>query len=126
MKGRLTEDLIDIIPSAKVLKEIKTVSKEEIYSYKSVIERETAGYEVLGGLLDIFITAVNAASEGNASHKNSKVLQLLPKQFLKTGGIPEDDLYLRLLRITDYVSGMTDTYAISLFRRVKGISLASI
>ncbi|MGE5430885.1 MAG: deoxyguanosinetriphosphate triphosphohydrolase [Syntrophomonadaceae bacterium] len=126
MEGRLTEDLINIIPSAKVLKEIKRVSKEEIYSYKSVIERETAGYEVLGGLLDIFITAVNAASDGNASHKNSKVLQLLPKQFLNSGGIPEKDLYLRLLRITDYVSGMTDTYAISLFRRVKGISLASI
>ncbi|MGE5352696.1 MAG: deoxyguanosinetriphosphate triphosphohydrolase [Acidobacteriota bacterium] len=126
LQGRLTDDLIDIIPSAKVLKRIKDVSKEEIYSYKSVIERETAGYEVLGGLLDIFITAVNAASEGNASHKNTKVLQLLPKQFLNPGGIPEEDLYLRLLRITDYVSGMTDTYAISLFRRVKGISLASI
>ncbi|MCU7513112.1 MAG: deoxyguanosinetriphosphate triphosphohydrolase [Bacteroidota bacterium] len=126
LQGRLTEDLIDIIPSAKVLKKIKDVSKEEIYSYKSVIERETAGYEVLGGLLDIFITAVNAAADGNTSHKNTKVLQLLPKQFLNPGGIPEEDLYLRLLRITDYVSGMTDTYAISLFRRVKGISLASI
>ncbi|MCU7494341.1 MAG: deoxyguanosinetriphosphate triphosphohydrolase [Ignavibacteria bacterium] len=126
LEGKLSEDLINLIPSADVLKEIKTVSKEEIYSYKSVIERETAGYEVLGGLLDIFITAVNAAAEGNASHKNAKVLQLLPKQFLNPGGIPENDLYLRLLRITDYISGMTDSYAISLFRRVKGISLASI
>ncbi|HEX2865607.1 MAG TPA: deoxyguanosinetriphosphate triphosphohydrolase [Ignavibacteriales bacterium] len=126
MQGKLTQDLIEIIPSAKVLREIKNVSKEEIYSYKSVIERETAGYEVLGGLLDIFITAVNAASDGNASHKNTKVLQLLPKQFVNTGGVPEKDLYLRLLKITDYVSGMTDSYAISLFRRVKGISLASI
>ncbi|MGE5400619.1 MAG: deoxyguanosinetriphosphate triphosphohydrolase [Ignavibacteriales bacterium] len=125
LTGKLENDLINIIPSGPALREIKNISKDRIYSHKSVIERETAGYEVLGGLLDIFITAVNAHYEGNTSHKNLKVLQLLPKQFLDMNGIPDPSLYHRLLRITDFVSGMTDSYAVSLYRRIKGISLSS-
>ena len=30
---------------------------------------------------------------------------------------------LRLLRVLDYVSGMTDSYAVSLYQKLKGISL---
>ncbi|MFH7026651.1 MAG: hypothetical protein ACHBN1_14870 [Heteroscytonema crispum UTEX LB 1556] len=32
--------------------------------------------------------------------------------------------YLNILRVTDYISGMTDSYAVSLFKKIKGISLA--
>ncbi len=31
--------------------------------------------------------------------------------------------YLRLLRILDYISGMTDSYAVGLYQKLKGISL---
>lgn len=31
------------------------------------------------------------------------------------------DLYLRLLMVTDYISGMTDTYARTLYRELSGI-----
>lgn len=31
------------------------------------------------------------------------------------------DLYLRLLMVTDYISGMTDTYARNLYRELSGI-----
>ena len=108
-----------------LLKTIKNISVEKIYSYKNVIEREAAGYEVIGGLLDTFIKAVNEAAEDKLSTKNKSVIQLLPKQFFDKDGKVESNLYKRLLRVTDYVSGMTDSYAISLFRRIKGISLPS-
>lgn len=40
----------------------------------------------------------------------------------KTG--EEDfDLYLSFLRITDFISGMTDSYAKSLYQELKGIIL---
>jgi dGTPase len=77
----------------------------------------------MGGLLDAFINAANEAVEGKASFKNNNLLKLIPNQFLQTDGRPHDDLYTRLLKITDFVSGMTDSYAISLFRKIKGISL---
>ncbi|MGE5411769.1 MAG: deoxyguanosinetriphosphate triphosphohydrolase [Clostridiales bacterium] len=126
IEGNFDNGLINLVSSASTLKEIKSVSKEKIYSHISVIEREAAGYEVLGGLLDIFITAVNEKAYGNISGKNQKVLQLLPDQFQFMSGNPDNDLYLRLLQITDFVSGMTDSFAVSLFRKIKGISLSSI
>jgi dGTPase len=105
------------------LENIKVISVEKIYSYRSVVEREVEGYEVLGGLLDAFINAANEAAEKKASVKNKNLLKLIPHQFLNEKGKPHDDLYIRLLNITDFVSGMTDTYAVSLFRKIKGISL---
>ncbi|MBZ0199645.1 MAG: deoxyguanosinetriphosphate triphosphohydrolase [Ignavibacteriaceae bacterium] len=124
LNGKFDDSLLSIIKSGEPLKVIKDVSVEKIYSYKSVVEREAAGYEVLAGLLDTFITAVNDSAENvNLSWKNKTILKLLPKQFLCSSGKPDDDIYLRLLKITDFVSGMTDSYAVSLFRKIKGISL---
>lgn len=123
LNGRFLDNLIYHIHSSAVLKQIKDISRDRIYSYRSVIERELAGYEVLGGLLDTFIEAVNESAMGAPSHKHSKILQLLPRQFMGADGNAEADLYTRLLKITDFVSGMTDSYAISLFRKIKGISL---
>lgn len=123
LEGKFEDDLISSINFVKPLNIIKDLSVDEIYSYKSVIEREAAGYEVLGGLLEIFINAVTEAAGGKASPKDKTIIKLLPKQFMGKNGGPERDLYTRLLNITDFVSGMTDSYAVSLFRKIKGISL---
>ena len=123
LNGTLEQDLISLIDSSRYLEEIKIISKNEIYSYRSVVEREAAGYEVLGGLLDAFITAVNETYGGNPSWKSKNLMKLLPGQFLGAQSKPDDDLYTRLIKITDFVSGMTDSYAVSLFRKIKGISL---
>ena len=123
LSDNFENDLMSVIPAAKALVNIKDISVNKIYSYRSVVEREIEGYEVLGGLLDAFINAANEAAEGTASFKNTNLLKLIPKQFLQNKGRPNDDLYIRLLKITDFVSGMTDSYAVSLFRKIKGISL---
>lgn len=123
LDGNFDGELISCIDKAGQLKHIKKLSVEKIYSYKSVVEREAAGYEVLGGLLDTYINAVNEMESGLSSLKNKTMLKLLPKQFLGKDGKPDDDIYTRLLKITDFVSGMTDSYAVSLFRKIKGISL---
>ncbi len=120
LSGKFEDDVISRIKKAKALKTIKDVSVEKIYKSRSVVEREVAGYEVLGGLLDTFIQSYNEAYAGNVSAKNEAVFALLPARI--TEEIPED-LYLRLLRIIDFVSGMTDSLAVSLFRKIKGISL---
>ena len=86
---------------------------------------EAAGFEVLGGLLEIFVSALNdAARKGTgASTRSKKLLQLLPAESLGPGRAPDADPYTRLLKMTDFVSGMTDSYAVSLYRKVRGISL---
>lgn len=123
MNGKLDKDLISLLPTADSLEEIKRLSVEKIYSIKSVVEREAAGFEVLGGLLDTFIQTVNEYAEDKVSPKNKTIIKLIPKQFLGEDGKPDKDLYTRLLKITDLVSGMTDSYAVSIYRKIKGISL---
>ncbi len=120
LDGKFEEDLISVIKRGNDLKIIKNVSVEKIYNYRSVVEREVAGYEVLGGLLDTFTHAYNEAYIGNISNRNRTIFNLLPQNMRKE--IPAD-LYQRLLRILDFVSGMTDSFAVSLFRKIKGISL---
>ncbi|HEX3075082.1 MAG TPA: deoxyguanosinetriphosphate triphosphohydrolase [Ignavibacteriales bacterium] len=123
LAGTFNSGLLSEIAAAEALHIIKEISKEKIYAFKPVIEREAAGFEALGGLLDYFIRAVNDKKDKSVSKRSKAILQLLPSQFLGVDGNPEDDLYERILKVTDFVSGMTDSYAISLYRKIKGISL---
>ncbi|UCH65302.1 MAG: deoxyguanosinetriphosphate triphosphohydrolase [Ignavibacterium sp.] len=120
LSGKLDNHLISIIPKAEPLKEIMDVSINKIYRARNVVEREVAGYEVLGGLLDTFIHAYNDYLENNYSKRTLAIINLLPKRIITEGNI---DLYNRLLTILDFISGMTDSFAVSLFRKIKGISL---
>ena len=40
-----------------------------------------------------------------------------------SGGSGDADLYTRIIRVTDFVSGMTDRHALATYRRVKGIAI---
>lgn len=122
LNANLEEELISLIPGAQGLEEIEKLSIEKIYRHRSVVEREAAGYEVLSGLLDSFITAFNEWLDGNLSPKNRTIVNLLPKRILNSSN-KDTEIYERMLMIIDFVSGMTDSFAISLFRKIKGISL---
>ena len=47
------------------------------------------------------------------------LLALLPERFRKN----RDSLYQKLLGVCDYIAGMTDSYAVSLYKKLTGISL---
>jgi dGTPase len=55
--------------------------------------------------------------------RSKKLLRLVPGQFLGPKGQPDEDAGLRLMKMLDFVSGMTDSYAVSLYKKVRGISL---
>lgn len=117
LEGKLNKSLIDILPEKqlKAIEEIDKISVEKIYNHKSVIEIELAGYNVIGGLLDEFMAAiVNIKSK-----KSEKLLALIPSQF----DIKNTNFYDKTLAVVDFISSMTDLYAIDLFRKIKGISV---
>ncbi len=120
--GNFNNELVAVIDKSSALKKIEKVSISKIYRHRSVVEREVAGYEVLGGLLDTFITAYNEYSNHNLTPKYRAIINLIPKRFF-FGEKNNPELYQRLLRVIDFISGMTDSYAVSIFRKIKGISL---
>ena len=122
LNGNFESELIGVISTRNALETIEKISVEKIYSYKTVIEREAVGYEVLGGLLDIFVSALLDSSNAPLSHRTKTIIKLFPQQFELVKN-SEEDFYAKLLQITDFISGMTDTFAVSLYRKLKGISL---
>jgi dGTPase len=121
LEGAFDQELLDLeLPASAALREIKQRSRETIYATPRGVEIEAAGYEVLGGLLEVFCSAADdiARRGGRASRRSHKLLQLIPAQFLGAARP-----YERLLQMTDFVSGMTDSYAVALYKKVRGISL---
>jgi dGTPase len=115
--------LTDHIDSTPVLKKIQRISFSKIYKSKPVIEREVAGFEVLKGLLETFVPAVlELKSARKISWYHTSLIKLLPtyEQDILTKA---ETLYEALLVLLDVISGMTDSYALSLYRNIKGISL---
>jgi len=122
LSGNFNKELVTVISKSNTLKKIEKASIAKIYRHRSVVEREVAGYEVLGGLLDTFITAYNEYSNDNLTPKYRAIINLIPKRFFYAEK-NNPELYQRLLRVIDFISGMTDSYAVSIFRKIKGISL---
>lgn len=127
-KGNFDKALTDMIPSAKALSEISKVSIQRIYRSKIVLEKEAAGFQVLEGLLSVFSKALyhHFYQTDSFSGKDKSILRLLPEDFPMKGWGSEVNPYPLLRALVDYISGMTDKYALNLYRRVKGISFPGV
>ncbi|HMZ11226.1 MAG TPA: deoxyguanosinetriphosphate triphosphohydrolase [Plasticicumulans sp.] len=125
LAGRYGLELLDEVPSRAPMLEMKELARRRVYIGQPVVEVQVAGFEVLGGLLAAFAGAVTDVAErgGRATALNRMLMHLLPEQFVGPGHEPVADAYLRTLKIIDFISGMTDSYAVSLFKRITGMSL---
>lgn len=94
------------------------VSYKKIYKTKDVVDIELAGHRIIGFLLDTFISAVE---EPNAKY-SKLILSRIPEQYEKDA----PTLYQRILAVLDFVSGMTDVYALDLYRKITGMSLPTV
>lgn len=120
LAGTFKGALIDNI-SRTLYDAYKSCSKfayDNIYFSKDVLDIELAGYRIIGFLLEIFTNAIL-----KPEHAYSKLLlERMPKQYKPQS----NDLYTRLQSIVDFVSGMTDVYALDLYRKITGMGLPSI
>jgi dGTPase len=120
LSGNFEGALIKHISSLpdRAYQEATKISYEKIYRTRDVVDIELAGHRIIGFLLDTFIAAIE-----NPEAKYSKlILSRIPEQY-------ETDaptLYQRILSILDFISGMTDVYALDLYRKITGMSLPTI
>lgn len=91
---------------------------KKIYRAKEVLDIELAGYHIFSHLIDILTEAVT-----NQDHAYSKLLlQRIPEQY--DTNAPET--YGKIQCVLDYISGMTDVYALDLYRKITGMSLPAV
>jgi dGTPase len=101
----------------------KALAADKLYNSERKIKLEIAGAEIIGGLLDIFSEVVTDLT--NADFDRSK-LSARSQRLARLMDIslgPVEDSYRALLCVTDFVSGMTDRYAVETYRTLKGIAL---
>jgi len=121
--GSFDQALTDLGSYKNELKAIIDISITKIYRARHVIEIEAAGFEVLPGLLEEFIKAAEHLVKKNQSSKYANLARLLPGETTAVIQSNPENTYLHFREIIDFVSGMTDTHAISLYRKIRGYEI---
>lgn len=123
------EELLEGTFNTTLIKQVNPKAKEayarcsetafrKIYKAKEVLDIELAGYRIFGYLIDSLTEAV--MSQERAYSK--LLLKRIPEQY----NINAPTTYGKIQCVLDYISGMTDVYALDLYRKITGMSLPAV
>ena len=96
-----------------------TLAYSRIYHTNIVTQIQIAGFKILGTILKEYTDAVLKPETYYARN----ILSVMPEQYQVS---KEDSMYTKIQTVVDYVSGMTDSYALNLYRKIKGIELPEL
>lgn len=115
--GRFQGSLIDHISPLQrdAYRHCADVSLHRIYKSKPVLDVELSGYKIMETLMETFTNAV--------MHPKRFYSQQLIRRVSNQYDIDAPDLETRIMAVVDYISGMTDVYALDIYQKINGISL---
>lgn len=93
-------------------------SFDKIYRSRDVLDIELAGFKVISTLLDLMTEAIKAPDKAYS--------KLLIDRVSNQYNIKSPILYERVQAVLDYISGMTDVFALDLYRKINGNSLPAV
>ena len=117
LSGTLTGSLIDHISDIpnQAYQDCTKVSKARIYRSKPVLDVELSGYHIMETLMELMTEAIE--------HPERFYSQQLIGRVSSQYHIDSEDLETRIMAVIDYISGMTDVYALDVYQKICGISL---
>lgn len=120
LNGTFNSTLIEQLPerTSNAYKSCSKTAVDKIYRSQEVLDVELAGYKIILTLLEHLLTA--ALSPEKAYSK--QLLMRIPEQY----ETDSPTTYGKILSILDYISGMTDVYALDLYRKITGMSIPSL
>ena len=105
-------------PLNEAYQQCTKVAVEKIYRSRDVLDIELAGFHVISTLLGLMIDAVQSPDKAYS--------ELLINRVSSQYDIKAPTLYGKIQAVLDYISGMTDVYALDLYRKIKGNSLPAV
>ena len=105
-------------PLNEAYQQCSKVAVEKIYRSRDVLDIELAGFHVISTLLGLMIDAVQSPDKAYS--------ELLINRVSSQYDIKAPTLYGKIQAVLDYISGMTDVYALDLYRKIKGNSLPAV
>ena len=117
LDGTLDGCLIDHISplEREAYRRCEMVSRQKIYNSKPVLDVELSGYNIMETLL----TALVEAATEPQRYYSRQLIQRFSSQY----DINSPNLETRIQAVIDYISGMTDLFALDVYQKIKGISL---
>lgn len=131
MEGKYTHDLFYGTYQEQTVKILKKTAFNLVFGNNEIVKLELAAKKIIESLLHDFVYAVLYFDEKDKEYKPSKadekLISLISENYkndyrkAKTGDEAKD-LYLRFLMVTDFISGMTDSYAKNLYNELNGVT----
>ena len=117
LNGSFEGSLIDHISQRErdAYRACMDVSIRKIYNSKPVLDVELSGYKIIETLMD---SLIQAAVYPEKFH-SKQLIGRVSSQY----HIDSPDLETRIMAMIDYISGMTDVYALDVYQKINGISL---
>lgn len=117
LNGTFEGCLIDHIPEKEreAYKHCTEVSQKRIYQSKPVLDVELSGYKIMETLMEKMVEAVMHPDR----YYSKQLISRVSSQY----DIDSEDLGTRIIAVIDYISGMTDIYALDVYQKINGISL---
>ncbi len=107
----------------------KDIAKNKIFNHPRKIELEIGAYNVISTLLNVMCKAALEWSKApnKMSFRSSRVIDLIGENTFHPSIISNDSElstnYLALMRVVDFISGMTDNYATFLAKQFNGMGI---
>ncbi|HAK1144004.1 TPA: deoxyguanosinetriphosphate triphosphohydrolase, partial [Listeria monocytogenes] len=130
MAGTFDKALLETSKARGLAKGLEKACFTQIFTDKKIIASELAGKKIIYGLLDLFVPAAiyyDSGIEDPNKDESKRLIKLISDNHLSSyhrnakNKNEMEKLYLRLLLITDFICGMTDTYAKDLYQQLNGI-----
>nr|WP_281719619.1 dNTP triphosphohydrolase [Nitrosomonas nitrosa] len=122
MTGEFDSELTDSLTRCQAeFDQLVDFNSSNLYNTRKGVQIEIAGYKILEGLLEFFLEAIENSYDADKEHekrRSKKILGLLPEYLRPTSNVA--DSYFNILKVCDFVSRSTDSYAIDIFKKLNG------
>jgi len=121
LAGTFKGDLLRHSSNAKIFPEIEDLCRKHIFNHQDRVQAELRGSEILTTILDTFFAARIEWEEYNLNGTAPSPRSLVVMNLFDGMDTPIKSRYEWLLEITDFVSGMTDSFSVRQFKDLKGL-----
>lgn len=128
MEGTFASDLLSVSEAGALVEALVGIARTYIYDNSQILTLEVSAGNILCGLMEHFVpAAIHAEVPECLTPQEKRLMQILSENYIEIYHIYADGkdeafrLYLRLLLVTDYICGMTDSFAKRTYQQFRGI-----
>ena len=128
MEGNYRYDLFHDTAVEDLMYDLGDIAYKYSFTSKPIFKLEVAAQTILEFLLEKFVTSIiYYDTKEKVSSLHERMIALISKDYMRIykkdseGKSEKEKLYLRLMLVTDYICGMTDSFAKDLYQELNGI-----